>query len=179
MIARWFKVVCCATVFFHVHVAAAQSQPATECDTLAASPEDPQRNTQGVDFNKVNAKAAIPACKAAVEQSPDEARLHFQLGRAYSRAKKYEAAVEHYRKAAEAGYAIAQFNLGIMYYRGRGVRRDYVLAYVWFNVSAAQSSSAVARQNVARRMTPAQLTQAQKISLQCREQAFKNCEISN
>jgi TPR repeat protein len=177
MIAR-FLFVCCAAVLFQVHVAAAQTQSATECDTLAASPEDPQRNAPGIDFNKVNPKAAIPACKAAVEQLPDEARLHFQLGRSYSRAKNYEAAVEHYKKAAEAGYGIAQFNLGIMHYRGRGVRRDYVLAYMWFNVSAAQSSSAIARQNVARRMTPAQLTQAQKLSMQCREKAFQNCEVS-
>jgi hypothetical protein len=50
---------------------------------------------------------------------------------------------------------------------------------MWFNVSAAQSSSAIARQNVARRMTPAQLTQAQKLSVQCREKAFQNCEIRN
>jgi TPR repeat protein len=114
-----------------------------------------------------------------VEQLPNEARLHFQLGRAYSRAKKYQSAAEHYKKAAEAGYAVAQFNLGIMYYRGRGVRRDYVLAYMWFNVSAAQTSSAVARQNVARHMSPAQLTQAQKMSLQCRAQTFKDCEVSN
>jgi TPR repeat protein len=170
MIAR-FLFVCCAAVLFQVHVAAAQTQSATECDTLAASPEDPQRNAPGIDFNRVNPKAAIPACKAAVEQLPDEARLHFQLGRSYSRAKNYEAAVEHYKKAAEAGYGIAQFNLGIMHYRGR--------AYMWFNVSAAQSSSAIARQNVARRMTPAQLTQAQKLSVQCREKAFQNCEIRN
>ena len=93
--------------------------------------------------------------------------------------EKYQSAVEHYKKSAEAGYALAQFNLGIMYYSARGVRRDYVLAYMWFNVSAGQSASAVARQNVARRMSPAQLAQAQKMSLQCRAQAFKNCEVSN
>ena len=178
MIAR-FIVICSAAVFFHVHAASAQTHPTTECDKLAASPEDPQRNAPGIDFNKVNPKAAVPACEAAVGQLPNEARLHFQLGRAYSKAKQYQSAVEHYKKAAEAGYPVAQFNLGIMYYRGQGVRRDYVLAYMWFDVSAAQTASAVARQNVARRMSPAQLTQAQKMSLQCRAQAFKNCEVGN
>jgi TPR repeat protein len=178
MIAR-FIVVCSAAVFFYVHNASAQTQHTTECDKLAASPEDPHRNAPGIELSKVNVKAAVPACEAAVEQLPNEARLHFQLGRAYSRAKKYQSAAEHYKKAAEAGYAVAQFNLGIMYYRGRGVRRDYVLAYMWFNVSAAQTSSAVARQNVARHMSPAQLTQAQKMSLQCRAQTFKDCEVSN
>ena len=47
-------------------------------------------------------------------------------------------AVKGYRKAAEQGVALAQFNLGLMYYLGEGVLEDYVEAYAWFNLAAAQ-----------------------------------------
>ena len=38
----------------------------------------------------------------------------------------YTQAVAWYRKAAEQGYAGAQFNLGAMYAKGGGVPQDYV-----------------------------------------------------
>ena len=40
------------------------------------------------------------------------------------------------RKAAEAGYATAQHNLGLMYANGEGVARDYVSAYAWWELAA-------------------------------------------
>jgi len=36
----------------------------------------------------------------------------------------YKEAVKWYLKAAEQGYALAQFNLGNMYYNGDGVLQD-------------------------------------------------------
>ena len=44
----------------------------------------------------------------------------------------YFEAVKWYRKAAEQGYANAQFNLGVMYYQGDGVRQDKGQAKEWF-----------------------------------------------
>ena len=40
----------------------------------------------------------------------------------------YGRAVEWYRRAAEQGYADAQYNLSVMYGTGRGVVQDYVTA---------------------------------------------------
>jgi len=37
----------------------------------------------------------------------------------------YAEAVTWYRKAAEKGFAEAQYNLGTMCYRGQGVPQDY------------------------------------------------------
>ena len=42
------------------------------------------------------------------------------------------AAVKWYRKAAEQGYARAQFSLGAMYANGRGVPRNDAAAEKWF-----------------------------------------------
>jgi len=45
-------------------------------------------------------------------------------------------ALELFRKAAERGYYAAQFNLGCMYANGRGVERDPVEAYAWWDIAA-------------------------------------------
>ena len=39
---------------------------------------------------------------------------------------------------AEQGYAYAQYNLGVMYENGRGVRQDYAEAVKWYRQAAAQ-----------------------------------------
>ena len=75
-------------------------------------------------------------------------------------------AAKWYRLAANQGHAQAQFNLGVAYDNGRGVVQDEVLAHLWFNLSVAQGNQEAAKNRdiVARRMTPAQLAQAQKLA---------------
>ena len=41
-----------------------------------------------------------------------------------------------YRKAADQGDAVAQFNLGSMYSKGQGVPQDYAQAVVWYRKAA-------------------------------------------
>ncbi len=43
-----------------------------------------------------------------------------------------------YRKAAEQGYAKAQYNLGNMYREGEGVKQDYAKAVRWYTKAAEQ-----------------------------------------
>ena len=71
-----------------------------------------------------------------------------------------------YRLAAAQGYALAQFNLGLMYARGTGVPEDYVQAYKWWNLAAASGdTSAVKNKNiVAEKMTEEQIVEAQRPS---------------
>ncbi len=78
-------------------------------------------------------------------------------------------AVRWYRLAANQGHVSAQFDLGTRYsYGGRGVSQDYVEAHCWFNLAAAQSSGedrdtmVKARDDVAERMTPEQIAEAQR-----------------
>ncbi len=40
--------------------------------------------------------------------------------------------------AAKEGYAGSQYNLGVMYYLGEGVQKDYKKALEWFKVAANQ-----------------------------------------
>jgi len=68
-----------------------------------------------------------------------------------------------YRQAAEQGHALAQCRLGSLYFKGTGVPQDYVLAYMWFNLAAANGlDSAVSRRfDVAGLMTTGQIAEAQ------------------
>jgi uncharacterized protein len=89
----------------------------------------------------------------------------------------YAEALKWHRLAAAQGNADAQFMLGHMYDKGQGVPQDYVQAHKWYNLAAATSTnkpardSAVnARDDVAARMTPAQLAEAQKLASEWKKQ---------
>ena len=71
-----------------------------------------------------------------------------------------------YRLAADQGHAKAQNNLGSIYVEGKGVPQDYVLAHMWFNLSAAQGDEKAVehRDIVAGKMTPDQLAEAQRLA---------------
>ena len=63
------------------------------------------------------------------------------------------------RKAAEQGDASAQYNLGVMYANGEGVPEDYVKAYAWINLAAAQGQKDVvkAKDSIREKMTTEQV----------------------
>ncbi len=82
----------------------------------------------------------------------------------------YAEAMKWYRKAADQGHAPAQINLGGMYYKGKGVTQDYVQAHMWLNLSAAapkgqmQELAAQFRDEIAKKMTPDQIAEAQRLA---------------
>ncbi len=98
------------------------------------------------------------------------ADAQYNLGILYDDGHRYAEAVKWYRKAADQGLGDAQFNLGLLYATGQGVPRDYVQAYMWLELLAAQDDqSAVSnRDAVARRMTPEQIAEAQKLAREWR-----------
>jgi TPR repeat protein len=75
-------------------------------------------------------------------------------------------AVKWYRKAAEQGYAEAQYNLGVMYTNGEGVPEDYVESYMWWNLAAAQGIEQAKgnKEILSKQMTKEQIAEAQKLS---------------
>ncbi len=105
-----------------------------------------------------------------------DARAQYNLGLMYTNGlgvpQDDATAVSWYRKAAEQGFAEAQFNLGSMYYGGKGVPQDYVQAHMWFNLAAARFDASEKnrdlavknRDQVAAKMTPAQIAEAQKLA---------------
>jgi uncharacterized protein len=55
--------------------------------------------------------------------------------------KDYQRAFKEWKTAAEAGQAEAQFDLGVLYAQGLGVRRDLTAAADWYRKSAAQGNA--------------------------------------
>ena len=49
----------------------------------------------------------------------------------------YVQAAAWYRKAADQGFAAAQYGLGRCYYTGQGVPQDYAEAYFWADLAAS------------------------------------------
>jgi uncharacterized protein len=52
--------------------------------------------------------------------------------------KDFDAAVKRFRKAAEQGHAVAEFNLGVCYDEGWGVVKDRQEAVRWLAKAANQ-----------------------------------------
>ena len=108
------------------------------------------------------------------------ADAQYNLGLAYAAGQgvlqNYGEALEWFRLAADQGLADAQHNLGVMYDRGQGVPENYVSAHMWYNLSAAQGDqdSALKRDLVARRMTPAQIDEALKLRREWRTRVCRH-----
>jgi TPR repeat protein len=111
---------------------------------------------------------AVTWYRKAAEQG--EAVAQISLGVMYANGRgvrqDHAEAFKWYRKAAEQGHAGAQNNLGFIYADGQGVPQDYVQAHKWLNLSAAQGEAIAAenRDIIAKRMTPEQIAEAQKLA---------------
>lgn len=90
----------------------------------------------------------------------------------------YKAAAQWLRKSAEQGEMLGEMGLGLIYERGWGVSQDYVQAHMWLNLASAQARDKdVARINrehrddVATKMTPAQIAEAQRLAQEFKAKA--------
>ncbi len=84
---------------------------------------------------------------------------------------KYATALREWRPLAAQGNAEAQYNLGLMYRKGLGVAQNYVRAYGWYNLAAStfppgkdRDQSVKNRDIVAKKMTPAQISEAHTLA---------------
>jgi TPR repeat protein len=87
-------------------------------------------------------------------------------GTAAIRHGDYTRALRLAEPLAERGDAEAQYNLGFMYAVGQGVRQDFVRAYMWLDLAAAQGyPDAISyRDRVAANMTSDQLAEARRLA---------------
>ena len=87
-------------------------------------------------------------------------------------------AARWYRLAADQGHAGAQHNLGVMYANGEGVLQDNVTAHMWFNIASANGAEDGRdnREKIERKMTPADISEAQKRARICMASNYTDCE---
>ena len=79
-------------------------------------------------------------------QQVGDAEDQFNLGTMYYKGdgglkKDYEKAMEWWQKAADQGYAQAQFNLGVIYASDEWVTQDYKKAMEWWQKAADQGDA--------------------------------------
>jgi hypothetical protein len=117
---------------------ALEADPVADCDRQAAHPEDPGRVTPGVERKDIDLPAATAACERAVAAAPSNARVRYQYARLLFYGEQNARAVEEMRRAADAGYAQAQFVFGTFVARGRpGAPADICVAEHYWRHSAA------------------------------------------
>ena len=119
-------------------------------------------------YNRGDYATALREFRPLAEQG--NAIAQYELGAMYdsglSLPQDYTRAVKWYRKAAEQDLTIAQESLGHMYVRGHGVPQNFVKAHMWFNLAASQGEIYVPkfRDIIAKRMTPDDISEAQKLA---------------
>ena len=131
-------------------VAPALSQDAgVLCSTLAASPYDPSTPAgEGKQIEDIDPLPAIEACQKAVDDNPDIARMHFQLGRSLDASEEYKKALAEYGTAAEMGFALADVALGSLYELGLGVKANADQAVAYYRKAFDQAGLPIAAANL-------------------------------
>ncbi len=94
-----------------------------------------------------------PALRAAAEKG--DPRAQFIMGSHHLEKRDFTKAAEWFEKAARRGLAVAQYRLGTLYERGRGVPRDVKKALDWYE-KAAKAGNVKAMHNLAVMLTNGQ-----------------------
>ncbi|EDY82335.1 Sel1 repeat family [Verrucomicrobiia bacterium DG1235] len=115
-----------------------QYAPEHEADHLSAIPDDEFAVVDAVVDANLDAPAAAKACKAAIEEYPEESRFYAQLGRALEVDGKPASAILQYEKAIalRPDYPVAMHNLAKLRFYGPEELRDFETARKHFNRSA-------------------------------------------
>ncbi|MDA0231664.1 MAG: tetratricopeptide repeat protein, partial [Proteobacteria bacterium] len=77
----------------------------------------------------------------------------------------HKVALQHWEPLAARGDTEAQFYLGWMYFKGKGISRDLKFAYMWTNLAASrgQIKAKDVRDLIVKEMTPEQIAEAERM----------------
>jgi hypothetical protein len=113
----------------------------SECDKVASHPSDPGRFAAGVPDDQMAPGLAVQICEDAVRLNSNNARMEFQLGRAYWSAARQSEALSQFAAAADKGYAPAMAYIGDAYLNGDGlppgVQPNSTIALDWHQKAAS------------------------------------------
>ena len=111
-----------------VYDRAEHAQSITQCDALAAHPDDPEAVSPGIARADMDLEQAIEACLTAVESDPANPRLNYQLARAYGYSGLHSEGQPYRDTALRAGYPQSLFVVGYIRltgWDGRGADACY------------------------------------------------------
>ena len=101
----------------------------------------------------------------------------YAKGLAAAQLGDFVTALKEWQPLAEQGYASAQNNLGVMYGYGQGVLQDNILSHMWYNIGSANGNKKFSewRDDLAAKMTAADVAKAQAMAKECMSSGYKNC----
>ncbi|MBL9072880.1 caspase family protein [Tabrizicola sp.] len=82
------------------------------CDLQAADHLDPEGVGLARFANEIEPEAALLACQAAVAREPQNARFHYQLGRAFAALRRHDEARAEWDTARKLGHSRASYAIG-------------------------------------------------------------------
>ena len=153
------------------------ASPGELCNQLAGHPWEPGRHGKtGVEWNQVDAAAAIPACQDALAQQPDAPEIKYRLARTLMQVGAYDEAIPMMLEAAEAGYSPAETAYGTAFMQGQGVYVDYAVALEWLR-RGAEHKHPIAQHNLALMLmngqgTPVDLSESFRLSTEASEAGY-------
>ena len=102
-----------------------------------------------VTLNKMNVEEELKKQYQKLKNLAKQGDLKSQgeLSYYYYQSKQYKKAFHWIKKAALQGHSAAQFNTGLMYEEGQGVRKDYSQALGWYK-KAAKNGNLEAQYNI-------------------------------
>lgn len=86
--------------------------------------------------NAVDPVAHLAAHRSLLRSKQRHGEAAFKCGNRHLVAKEAMKAISYYQRAANAGHAGAQYNLGLMYLKGEGVPRDALNGLGWLAKAA-------------------------------------------
>lgn len=96
-------------------------------------------NKLAEQINSINTRITSPEHNITSsnenEASAITAEEQYEMGLEFFKEKIYEKALKHFTNAAEQGNSDAQYKLGLLYFCGEGVPKDFVEAKKWFETA--------------------------------------------
>ena len=110
-----------------------------------------------------------------------ELTAQIELANAYRKGigatQDYKTAVKWFTLAAEQGNALAQYNLGRLYYLGKGVPKNLVYAHLWAKQASSNGFEMAAELTdlLTELMTENQIEKAKRLEKECLIDQYKSC----
>lgn len=150
-----------------VELPAPASMPAAKTEATADTAQGTEPVDVALDRYTTQSIPASPAVTDAIKPAVDaamslpeaigptalrdaanagDAKALYEIGTRYAEARgttaaDMKAAAQWYEKAAELGFAPAQYRIGNLYEKGNGVERDAARAKTWYQLAAAQGNA--------------------------------------
>ena len=107
-----------------------------------------------------------------VQRELSKSEQNYKIATRAYRAGDYATALMYLRSLAEQNHKKAQGTLGWMYEAGKGVQRDYIMAFVWYDVAVANGHKKAHRNrnSVESKLDEDELKKARALSQKCLEE---------